>query len=108
MKRIIVFLLFLTLIVAGFYFYKTKILPQKNYCADVERNFGFDCLIDCKVQNKCGDMVMINCKAEVDGPIYYVNTSVDKIVGYCGGYCFGPKDDKYCRKCPPTEWTCGN
>lgn len=61
---------------------------------------------NCNFAGSCGNLVGINCKAEVDGPFYYVNKNTGKIVEYCGGYCMGGNHLKYCRHCPPKEWTC--
>ena len=62
---------------------------------------------ECEYAGKCGNIVAINCRAEVDGPFYYVDKSSGKILEYCGGYC--EVDDptgKYCQNCPPEEWSC--
>lgn len=59
----------------------------------------------CNITSECGDLVGVNCKAEVDGPYYYVNKYTSEIVEYCGGYCQAP-GGKYCRHCPPKEWNC--
>jgi hypothetical protein len=62
----------------------------------------------CKVAATCGDLVGVNCGAEVDGPYYYVEKPTGRIVEYCGGACMmGPSPDSpYCRHCPPLGWTC--
>ena len=52
----------------------------------------------------CNDLVAVNCRAEVDGPFYYVNRRSGEIVGRCGGECFRPEGCP--TPCPPKEWTC--
>jgi len=61
--------------------------------------------LNCRAEITCGNLVGVNCRAEVDGPYYYVNKNTGQIVEYCGGYCQVPSG-KYCRHCPPKEWTC--
>lgn len=61
----------------------------------------------CEYAGQCGNIVAINCRAEVDGPFYYIDKQTGGIVEYCGGYCMG--DDptgKYCQHCPPEGWSC--
>jgi hypothetical protein len=48
--------------------------------------------------------VAVNCKAEVDGPFYYVDERSGEIVAACGGLCEARNCDL--SKCPPKEWTC--
>ena len=59
----------------------------------------------CRIDKSCGDLVGLNCLADIDGPYYYVNRKSGAIVGYCGGYCLGGAKGK-CKNCPPKEWTC--
>lgn len=56
---------------------------------------------ECNVSARCGDIVGINCKAEVDGPYYYVDKNTHEIISRCGGYCM-----MGCENCPPQEWSC--
>lgn len=58
----------------------------------------------CGVVGTCNDLVAINCRAEVDGPFYYVNSRSGEIVGRCGGECDRPEGCP--TLCPPKEWTC--
>jgi len=61
----------------------------------------------CEYSGQCGDIVAINCRAEVDGPFYYVNKNSGEIIEYCGGYCMGgDPTGKYCKNCPPKDWNC--
>lgn len=58
-----------------------------------------------KIVDECNGLVAINCKADVDGPFYYVEKTTGVIVGECGGFCEARRCDL--SKCPPKEWTCG-
>lgn len=63
----------------------------------------------CRIERNCGDLVGIDCASAVDGPYYYVDKNSGKIIEYCGGLCMishGKPRGKYCRNCPPKEWTC--
>ncbi len=62
----------------------------------------------CEVDARCGELVGVNCGAEVDGPYYYVEAFSGRILEYCGGACMaGPRPDSpYCRNCPAVGWTC--
>ena len=64
---------------------------------------------DCKIVDYCGDTATVNCRAEVDGPFFYVNKYSGEILEYCGGYCLMPlesREGKYCQNCPPKDWNC--
>lgn len=57
----------------------------------------------------CGNLAMINCHAEVDGPLFYLDRITGNEISKCGGYCMtdDPKQGKICQTmCPPKEWTC--
>lgn len=65
----------------------------------------------CEIIEYCNNLAEVDCFAAVDGPLYYVNKYSGEIVEYCGGHCFRPDNwkypnTKYCRSCPPKEWTC--
>lgn len=62
----------------------------------------------CKEPLTCGDIVMIDCGHEVDGPLNYYDNTTGEVIMYCGGACMisDPKDPKACAICPPVEWTC--
>ena len=61
----------------------------------------------CEIVGYCGDVAAVDCGAERDGPLFYVNKYSGKILEYCGGYCMGgPKEGKYCINCPPNGWDC--
>jgi len=62
--------------------------------------------LDCKIVGACNNIIAVNCKAEVDGPLFYVEKNSGDIVGYCGGYCLSPLESGYCKHCPPENWTC--
>lgn len=59
-----------------------------------------------EIVGTCNGLTAINCKAEVDGPYYYVNTNTGAVVATCGGACDRAGG---CQPgtCPPKEWTCG-
>jgi hypothetical protein len=62
----------------------------------------------CEFDARCGDLVGVNCRSEVDGPYYYVEGLTGRIVATCGGACMlGPQPERgLCVECPPKEWTC--
>ncbi|OGI63722.1 hypothetical protein A2914_00915 [Candidatus Nomurabacteria bacterium RIFCSPLOWO2_01_FULL_41_21] len=59
---------------------------------------------ECELVAECGDLISINCMAEVDGPFYYVNKNTKKIVSRCGGFC--DRAGGCPNACPPVEWSC--
>jgi len=60
---------------------------------------------DCELVSECNGIYKVNCRSEADGPLYYVNQNAE-IIEYCGGYCYAPQSEEYCRQCPPELWTC--
>ena len=56
-----------------------------------------------EIVGACNNLVAINCKAEVDGPFYYVDVRSGEVVGRCGGECIPGGCPTLC---PPKEWTC--
>jgi len=76
----------------------TKILKAANLGAT-----------NCNLINKCEDIALINCQSEVDGPLFYVNFTTNKLIQCCGGCCDTDEVNKNgttCMQCPPKEWTC--
>ena len=62
---------------------------------------------ECEYAGQCGNIVAINCRAEVDGPFYYVEKNRGNIIEYCGGYCeANDPTGIYCHNCPPKGWNC--
>lgn len=61
--------------------------------------------LNCQFMGSCGNIAHIDCGAEVDGPLYYVDKNTGEIIGYCGGYCM-VKNSQYCQNCPPKQWDC--
>lgn len=62
---------------------------------------------NCELIGRCGDIVTINCNAEGDGPLYYIDTRKNVLVMCCGGCCMsGPGEGTRCTRCPPPEWKC--
>lgn len=68
----------------------------------IRARFGSECVLE----RTCGPLWGINCRAEVDGPYFYVRPRPDRLeeITTCGGACMGGR----CTKCPPKEdgWTC--
>jgi len=65
----------------------------------------------CSLPVYCGDIVMVNCHAEVDGPLNYYNRTTGEVISRCGGACMGAVGEQIqvCRTlCPPKDWTCKN
>ncbi len=88
---LILYIVIIGVLVAVFRFYNTA-----QIAVDPSR-YGSDC----KIAATCGDLVGVNCRAEVDGPYYYVRKGSGEIVSTCGGACMTG-----CTNCPPKEWTC--
>jgi hypothetical protein len=86
------------------YYTVVPTIPEEVVTLPAEIRFN----TNCKDVTYCGDLVSVDCGAEVDGPLYYVDRNSGEIVEWCGGFCFGNSDsnDKYCRNCPPEGWTC--
>lgn len=59
----------------------------------------------CTYKAECGELAMISCMPEVDGPVYYVNKDSGDVVETCGGACMMPSET-HCNSCPPESWTC--
>ncbi|TNE30002.1 MAG: hypothetical protein EP349_05900 [Alphaproteobacteria bacterium] len=59
----------------------------------IKRKYG----ANCKIAEKCGDMLYVDCGAAVDGPAYYLNANIE-VIGTSGGLCM--------RGCSgaPEEW----
>ena len=61
---------------------------------------------DCQVERTCGELAFVNCGQEVDGPAYYVNLKLSRVLEICGGACLGgPGVNGGCIAWPPPEWT---
>lgn len=60
---------------------------------------------NCVLLEMCGELASIDCNSAADGPLYYVKVQTKEIVGYCGGFCMAPREDR-CQNCPPQDWTC--
>lgn len=63
----------------------------------IKETFGENCV----VQEKCGDMMYVDCNSAADGPAYYVRKGTLEILAKAGGFCM------MANSCsgPPTEWT---
>jgi len=62
---------------------------------------------DCQVTRTCGELSFVDCGQDVDGPAYYVNLKLSRVLEICGGACLGgPGVNGWCVACPPPEWTC--
>ncbi len=55
----------------------------------------------CKLIQKCGEMIYVDCNSAADGPAYYINQARAQLLATCGGACM-----RGCTNCPPKEWTC--
>ncbi len=57
----------------------------------------------------CDDILEIDCGAEFDGDLIYINNTTGEILMYCGGRCEPEARKIYgknCSQCPPKEWSC--
>ena len=52
----------------------------------------------CKTVATCGQYERVSCRAEVDGPLYYVNTKTREVVADCS--------EGSSEVCPPLGWEC--
>lgn len=78
--------------------------PEFNINQFVKENYK-----DCDKPEFCNNLVMVNCGAEVDGPLYYLNKNTGEEISVCGGACWHPqgKEIEVCEtRCPPKEWDC--
>ena len=103
MKKIIfiVVIVYATLVgLAGYFILVEKINPIPVVGGINPKAYGFYC----EKAGSCNNLVAINCKAEVDGPFYYVDAETGEITEYCGGYCM-VDSEIYCKNCPPKKWT---
>lgn len=76
--------------------------PDPTRDEAIRKVFGDECVLE----RTCGSLWGVNCRAEVDGPYYYVHprpTHLETITT-CGGACMGGR----CKNCPPKNegWTC--
>ena len=55
----------------------------------------------CKLIERCGDLLLVDCNSAADGPAYYLNAATAQRVATCGGACM-----RGCTNCPPQGWTC--
>jgi hypothetical protein len=60
---------------------------------------------ECEVDRVCGVYTGVNCRSEVDGAYYYVESATGTIVATCGGACMAPSPGQ-CEKCAPSDWGC--
>ncbi|HOY21814.1 MAG TPA: hypothetical protein PK002_01605 [Cellvibrio sp.] len=62
----------------------------------------------CYNPESCGDIVSLDCGAEVDGDYLYINNTTAKVIMRCGGACAPEFSHKgiNCGSCPPKEWKC--
>lgn len=86
------------------YYTVVPTIPEQVVTLPAEIRFN----TNCKNITYCGDLVSVDCGSAADGPLYYVDRNSGEIVEWCGGFCFGNFDsnNKYCRNCPPKDWTC--
>lgn len=59
---------------------------------------------ECKIVDKCGDLIKEDCRSELGGPLVF-KTKSDKIIMCCGGCCDTAKrKGTQCSECPPKVW----
>jgi hypothetical protein len=54
----------------------------------------------CRFKAGCGELVVVDCGAVADGPLYFVRRDTLDIVLDCGGRCAAEP----CTECPPEDW----
>lgn len=57
--------------------------------------------MNCKLIQRCGGLLLVDCNSAADGPAYYIDQRAPKVLAVCGGACMSG-----CSNCPPKEWTC--
>ena len=62
----------------------------------------------CETARSCGGLVQLNCRVEVDGPYFYVETLTGRVVSSCGEACAAvePRPEEGRCACPPQAWAC--
>jgi hypothetical protein len=55
----------------------------------------------CKLAQRCGALIFVDCNSAADGPAYYIDEQASKLLATCGGACM-----RGCAGCPPPEWNC--
>ena len=104
MKRNFLIILGITTLLLSLYILSQYFSPVSQLTSGVNvKKFGRVC----EYAGECGNIVAVNCRAEVDGPFLYVDKETEEVIEYCGGHCM--TDDptgKYCQNCPPKDWDC--
>jgi hypothetical protein len=102
-RRHLLILLGIITIILGLYIIFQYFSPASVVTTAINvKKFGRDC----EYAGECGNIIVVNCHAEVDGPLFYVDKETEEIIEYCGGYCMGGTSGIYCRNCPPKNWDC--
>src|SRR4030067_2056693 len=103
MKNKLVWLVIILLIITLYIFFTNFFSPSYLLNGFNPKKYG----PDCEYVGQCGNLISVNCRAEVDGPFYYVNKKTGEILEYWGESCV--TDDpigKYCGDRPTNEWDC--
>ncbi len=110
-RKFIIFLFSLALLPSCQTKYLTDKAPEKSHSINfikvsskISKKYAA-----CHTPEICGGIVKIDCDADLDGELVYINNENGQILMYCGGACepgnrnsFG----KECSRCPPKEWKC--
>ncbi len=100
-KRYISIAVIAVIVGTGFFFF-TKLRVNPITRTINPRAYGSLCS---EIVSTCNGLTVINCKSEVDGPLYYVNSKTGTVVAKCGGVC-DRAGGCQTGTCPPKEWTC--
>ena len=93
--------LIFVILITGLFYYGFFIYPRINPITGRVNILSYG--IECKNGGECGNIIEVDCGAEKDGPLYYVDRKSGEIISSCGGFFVGA----YTRNsCPPKEWTC--
>jgi len=79
---------------------------SRDEAAIILKSANLEPIAGCEIE-VCEDIAAIDCGAEVDGPLFYINTKKNKLVMCCGGCCdTDERQGTQCSQCPPKSWGC--
>ena len=86
---------------------KSKELELSAVHPKIKKKY-FEDFLGCSKPKVCGEVVSLDCGANVDGDFLYLNNNTAALIMRCGGACESGshKGSKDCGECPPKEWKC--
>jgi len=80
--------------------------PEFDINKFIEENDNYN---SCNPPVFCNNLVKVDCGADADGPLYYLDRNTGEKISGCGGLCMLPQGNQIgvCNTlCPPKEWDC--